>query len=1432
VRRSLCAIAALATILLALPAIAGAAAPTGVTAIALDGRVDLAWTPSGTSSSYAVYRGTSPTAITTRVSPPGGLFTTSYSDATAVDGTTYYYAVREVISGFEGGDSNVAQARPVARRCSSGNPIVLENCYPGASTWNVRNTRTVPDAGIEGYAAAQSIDRGESVALKVSTSAATTFDVEVWRMGDYAGAGARLLSTMVGLPGTAQPACTKDATTGLVDCASWSTSTTLSTTASWPTGMYLLRLVRKDNGADYHVLLAVRDDARRADLVFGSGFTTFEAYNDYGGKSLYDWNSIGSTTVSGTTRAVKVSFDRPFEQPRTLQHDWFTVIEAPFVSWLERMGYDVAYQSDTDLERDPSRILNAGAYVSPAHDEYWSVGMRSAAEQARDAGHPLLFSGGNEVYWKVRFESSPVTGRPLRIQACYKSTQSGPADPSGIPTGTWRDPAGANRPENALAGQMYVGDKDTGSFPLVVTAAQGADRVYRNTSIAGSSGSTTLGTSIVGWEWDARVNNGAEPAGVKTLSSSPVNGNVLQDAGRVYAPGSAVVSMAKYTAPSGALVLSTGTNHWWRGLGTNFRGEGEPLLALQQVTANVLADMGARPATPAAGIVLDPAPPTGPPTVSQTAPASGATAVAPLARPSATFTQDMDPATITASSFTLAPAAGGPAVSATVAYDASSRVATLTPGAALAASSSYTATLSTAVKNSVGTALAAPVSWTFTTAAPDTTAPTVSISAPAAGATVAGQVTVSATAADDVGVAGVQFRLDGNDLGAEDTSAPYSASWDTAAGANGLHTLTAVAHDGAGNPATAPPVTVTVDNRPVDPSGLVGAWSFDDASATTLADASNQHNDGAISGATRTTAGRFGGALSFDGVNDRVTVPASASLDLAGAATVEAWVYPTALSSWSTAVLRERPGDLAYALYANTDTDRPSGHVFTSADTDTRGAAKLALNAWTHLALTYDGATLRLYVNGALASSRSVSGAIRTSSSPLSFGGNGVWGEWLQGRLDEVRVYARALSATEVAADRDTPIGAQAPPDAQPPTAPGTLTATGQLGRASLSWGAASDDVGVTEYRVYRSQTAGFAPGAANQVATVASGTSYVDSGLAAGTWRYRVAAADAAGNLGPASNEASATVTADTTAPSVSVTAPAAGASVTGTVTVSATAADDVGVASVQMRLDGADLGALDTASPYTMSWDTRTIPNGSHALTAVARDAAGNATTSAPVAVTVSNAPGSVGLVAAYGFEEASGTTALDGSGAANHGTLEGATRVATGRLGRALSFNGTTNDVLVPDAASLDLTNGMTLEAWVNPTVLSNWRTVLIKEQAGDLVYALYANTDTNRPSGHVFVGADRDTRGTAKLALNAWTHLAATYDGATLRLYVNGVQASTRAIAGAMAPSTGPLRIGGNAVWGEWFSGLIDEVRVYNRALTAAQVQADMTTPVGP
>jgi glucose/arabinose dehydrogenase len=717
------------------------------------------------------------------------------------------------------------------------------------------------------------------------------------------------------------------------------------------------------------------------------------------------------------------------------------------------------------------------------------------------------------------------------------------------------------------------------------------------------------------------------------------------------------------------------------------------------------------------------------------------------------------------------------------------------------------------------------------TATADTTGPTVSIAEPATGATVSGNVTLRANASDDDAVAGVQFRVDGTNVGAEDTSPPYSVVWDSRAVANGNHTITAVARDPSSNSTTSAPASVEVDNASAPPpTGLVAAYGFDEGDGAAVADASGTGNGGAITGAAWSTQGRFGNALQFDGVDDRVVVADASSLDLSGGMTLEAWVRPTLGTGWRTALAKESGDTVAYSLYSNRTTLVPATEV--NLDGRTRaanGTTAVPLTTWTHLASTYDGTTLRLYVNGTQVGTLGRTGVMAPSAGPLSIGGNAVHGEWFQGLLDEVRVYNRALSAAEIQTDMNARVGV---PDTQAPGAPGNLQASGGLGSVQLTWAAASDDVGVHHYNVHRGTTAGFTPTAANRIAQP-TGTGYTDAGLAAGTYHYVVTAADAAGNVGPPSSEASATATADTTPPTVSITAPTAGATVSGSVTVSATATDNVGVADVQFLVDGTAI-ADDTSAPYSIAWDSRGVPNGAHDITAIARDAAGNPRTSEAVRMTVDNAatPPPTGLVAAYGFDEGAGTSAGDRSGTGNGGTLTGPAWTTTGRFGSALNFDGVDDRVVVADANSLDLTTGMTLEAWVRPTAAGGvWRSVVAKNGAGTVAYDLYANRNTNRPAVEVNLGGRlRITNGTAQLPLDTWSHMAATYDGTNLRLFVNGTQVATAAFTGSLLTSTGELWIGGNAAWSEWFAGTIDEVRVYNRPLTEAQIQADMAAPV--
>jgi hypothetical protein len=215
--------------------------------------------------------------------------------------------------------------------------------------------------------------------------------------------------------------------------------------------------------------------------------------------------------------------------------------------------------------------------------------------------------------------------------------------------------------------------------------------------------------------------------------------------------------------------------------------------------------------------------------------------------------------------------------------------------------------------------------------------------------------------------------------------------------------------------------------------------------------------------------------------------------------------------------------------------------------------------------------------------------------------------------------------------------------------------------------------------------------------------------------------------------------------------------------------------------------------------------------------------------VSVKASTAP-PAGPVAAWAFDEGMGRVARDSAGA-NDGAVSGAAWTTSGRHGGGLAFDGIDDLVTVPDVPALRASSGVTVSAWLKPLTLAGWRSVAAKEGDNQLAYGVYANSDILRPLGVVGGGTSNcQVAGTTQLPLGTWSHVALTVDGQVARLYVNGAEAGARTPAGALLQTTGALQIGGNSVWGDWFHGTIDDVRVYDRGLSAAEVEADMNTAV--
>jgi len=347
------------------------------------------------------------------------------------------------------------------------NPIVVENQNLGTTNWNLSNSGSDAVGQIKGYASAVSINKGESITFFVSVNPAQTFTIDVYRLGWYGGAGGRLMQHVDALQGTQQQTCPTDPTLGTIVCA-WNPSFTLAVPDTWTSGIFVA-LLANAAGFQNYIVFVVRDDSRTADLLYQLGVNTLQAYNNWPndnktGKSFYNYNSFGAMTITGATRAAKISFDRPYRDDGSGGLFYWQLWDLYLIQWLEKNGYDVAYSTDLDTHLNGSRLLGFKGFMSTGHNEYWSKPMYDNVQAARDGGVNLAFFGANAVYWQVRYEPS-AAGVPNRILVCYKDSS---IDPVQGPTTTvrWRD---LNRPEQALMGVQFSDENGLQNFPYVVT---------------------------------------------------------------------------------------------------------------------------------------------------------------------------------------------------------------------------------------------------------------------------------------------------------------------------------------------------------------------------------------------------------------------------------------------------------------------------------------------------------------------------------------------------------------------------------------------------------------------------------------------------------------------------------------------------------------------------------------------------------------------------------------------------------------------------------------------------------------------------------------------------------------------------------------------------------------------------------------------------
>ena len=435
--------------------------------------------------------------------------------------------------------------------------VKAENAKAGTTSWHL--VRASRDGAIEGYANVVSAQRGDTVSLYVSTKA-TTYTVHLFRMGYYGGSGAREVWASPTEAGVVQAAPTVTSRTQMVE-ARWHKSLEVNVDPTWPPGDYLFRLIG-DNGYDSYIPLTVRDDTSTSALLINNSVTTWQAYNLWGGASLY----------SGRRgRADVVSFDRPY-----LIGDGsgdFLGNEFPIVSLIESLGLDISYTTDVDLHEHPELLLQHRAFVSLGHDEYWSTAMRDGVEAARDQGVNLAFFGANAVYRHIRLEPSPLGLDRHEINYRSRADPIARTDKAEV-TVSWREYP-VNRPESSLLGELYQCNPVRADFIVAKPDAwvfAGTD-VHEGTKIIG----------LIGSEYDGYEPGMPSPPNVEIVAHSPLR-----------CRGSAGYSdFTYYAAPSGSGVIDVGTNNWVPLLTNPWS---QPILV--QITANILTVFGAGPAGP------------------------------------------------------------------------------------------------------------------------------------------------------------------------------------------------------------------------------------------------------------------------------------------------------------------------------------------------------------------------------------------------------------------------------------------------------------------------------------------------------------------------------------------------------------------------------------------------------------------------------------------------------------------------------------------------------------------------------------------------------------------------------------------------------------------------------------------------------------------
>ena len=639
--------------------------------------------------------------------------------------------------------------------------------------------------------------------------------------------------------------------------------------------------------------------------------------------------------------------------------------------------------------------------------------------------------------------------------------------------------------------------------------------------------------------------------------------------------------------------------------------------------------------------------------------------------------------------------------------------------------------------------------------------------------------------------------------------------------------------------------------------GPVASYSFDAGEGATVEDLSGNEHTVTIEGAEWTARGRYGGAMQFDASEEELlTVPDSSQLDLEEEFTLEAWVRPNSPNSWAPVLAKEigdgkSPHALSYWLFGGwEESNQPQGGIEYEIGKESGVISPEALptHVWSHLALTWDGSKLRLYVNGEVVDECTATKPPVTTAGDLDIGGAKEIASYFSGRIDEVRIYDRVLSGSEVQADEATPLetplagpvadysfdedNEEVAHDDSGNGHDGTIegatwTARGKFGGALDFVNTPGDVVKVPDSPDLQMSEE------FTLEAWVKPTHDWVNGALISKTTEtYTSYSLYAAGSPEPAKPLG---MTADEPWTGSFVNAPEPlppnawshlaltydGAKlrlyIDGQL-VDTEPAPDPMASEGPLELGGVDVfgdyldGRLDEVRVYDRALDQDEIANDMHSGVKAPHQ----------------------GPIAAYSFDEGEGETIHDLTGLGHEGTIEGATWSPRGKYGQALEFDGSNDCVSIPNTEDLQLDEEFSLEAWVRPAAGQTFAPIFFKEieSSSFYSYSLFLGVfETGRLEG--FVSKEwpewAEVESPGPLTPNRWSHIAFTSDGAHLRLYVNGELVDT-SNTGDIGESEGPLYLGCWPENNEHYQGKIDEVRVYDRALDSGDVGADLGDPL--